>query len=1353
VFEDAVSKIPERFSKKVLKYTNVNAELKTQSRSKPLSEWFPHIWDRVIEYMRYEDDIDFELMGDLSFAARGSGESVTWKNITRPLQNNADKEAGPLATPQELSSGLCRGGCGRLVQPGLLCGKPYDTCCRTCAMHPPPQKILHDRCCKRNKKDRIELPAEGVVNTSPSDAAEHAQSARKNRLKLPDIFREKHPFEIFVNHYGCAPDPSWPENPDVQWRMVTLARNLGLPIPRPFQAPYIPGLTVLIPHYGESIILREKELWWEDEFRNVALIDWLKRHWDEEFKNFHARKQANLDITDWPATGNQWDEYTDQQWEALSVWSSMRMQTLWRTVAGMCLYHPALQLHYEAQAKKGGQRSLLALKSVWDPSDCFTCLVSMQMYKFFGKAELTETNRMFRKFPSCLKVAFIDCEEKGNDGDIDAVHQRQRRRYFSCLIDKDSEESVDGRRHPQYRIELPGYPILGDGKSDNQNHAIPFMRGTLSQCIDANQGAYFEQMLLLPCVLGEFRSEHRGDGGGKKIIGFPEHITSDIGSVGDMAASAEVAFGTILQRTYSVLGARMHYGHPDIMNKQYMMQQGGVSKATKTLNLSEDIFAGMDFTLRGQGREIKHCEYFHLSKGRDLGFNTVLGFFSKISSGAGEQILTRQMLRIGHVFHLPDFLTFHYAHVGYYLNQFLVSWALPCFLLVWLMVLVSECDVGFEAFQNCHNPFGERTNTSAQIMASLMSAYFSWLLLLFLVATSLPLFAEVWIERSLKKAAAGMFKQMLTLSPLLFIFQAKVIGYYVVNELRFGGATYVSTGRGLPTDRRWFIGEPKASGCRLAKVGGLYLDYAQIAYYDGFMLLVLSILVPIVGGIKDTATGSIVWLWVSVSLTITSWLFAPFIFNPYQFVRGRFQADCRAWCAFFFEKRGGHWLQWYETTQLKPKGVHRFAIDITVFFAALLLATLGELVFQKFDALRMAYSETIGATLDHYLVLAPPVAVSMVFSMLMVLIERFLWCCSGCYLKTKARYGKSSVEVEGDVEDPEIDDRNRCCNSSIGMPVAISALLVFLFDVAEAGLGLMDFHRIGWTNAIIAGFMYKYCTLVILIRLGESLLRTRCFRCMACLTAPLSFWIRAHRMCRDLLISFFILIMMLPWVILNSLNDHLCLGCSIHKLLIYRDGGHFAREKLDFNLDALRNTRSFASRWRSEGTTEYSEGERTHRSIFRSHRTEHRSERSERQTEVEGVVEAPLTDSAHATGPTNPPRGHVSPRDANQNPHAEQSEASAVAVAAGIVDAAGTVPAAAAAVTWDEKLVSAASPARRPPKRAVTMASRLSWLNPTGQRSKKLPPRTTSIKTEASDDAAETSCFDVEAATNTQSLQ
>ena len=35
----------------------------------------------------------------------------------------------------------------------------------------------------------------------------------------------------------------------------------------------------------------------------------------------------------------------------------------------------------------------------------------------------------------------------------------------------------------------------------------------------------------------------------------------------------------------------------------------------------------------------------------------------------------------------------------------------------------------------------------------------------------------------------------------------------VINEIRYGGATYVSTGRGLPTDRRPFIGEAVPGKC------------------------------------------------------------------------------------------------------------------------------------------------------------------------------------------------------------------------------------------------------------------------------------------------------------------------------------------------------------------------------------------------------------------------------------------------------------------------------------------------------------------------------------------------------------
>ena len=38
-----------------------------------------------------------------------------------------------------------------------------------------------------------------------------------------------------------------------------------------------------------------------------------------------------------------------------------------------------------------------------------------------------------------------------------------------------------------YSIKLPGNPILGEGKPENQNHAVIFTRGDAVQTIDMNQ--------------------------------------------------------------------------------------------------------------------------------------------------------------------------------------------------------------------------------------------------------------------------------------------------------------------------------------------------------------------------------------------------------------------------------------------------------------------------------------------------------------------------------------------------------------------------------------------------------------------------------------------------------------------------------------------------------------------------------------------------------------------------------------------------------------------------------------------------------------------------------------------------
>ena len=58
----------------------------------------------------------------------------------------------------------------------------------------------------------------------------------------------------------------------------------------------------------------------------------------------------------------------------------------------------------------------------------------------------------------------------------------------------------------------------------------------------------------------------------------------------------------------------MHYGHPDVFDRLWFITRGGISKASKTINISEDIFAGFNCTLRGGS--ISHHEYIqagHLS--------------------------------------------------------------------------------------------------------------------------------------------------------------------------------------------------------------------------------------------------------------------------------------------------------------------------------------------------------------------------------------------------------------------------------------------------------------------------------------------------------------------------------------------------------------------------------------------------------------------------------------------------------------------------------------------------------------------------------------------------------------------
>ncbi|KAJ0021164.1 hypothetical protein Pint_31300 [Pistacia integerrima] len=104
---------------------------------------------------------------------------------------------------------------------------------------------------------------------------------------------------------------------------------------------------------------------------------------------------------------------------------------------------------------------------------------------------------------------------------------------------------------------------------------------------------------------------------------------------------------------------RFHYGHPDVFDRVFHLTRGGVSKASKVINLSEDKFAG----------SVTHHEYIQVGKGRDVGLNQISMFEAKIANGSGEQTLSRDIYRLGHQFDFFRMLTCYFTTIGFYLSR------------------------------------------------------------------------------------------------------------------------------------------------------------------------------------------------------------------------------------------------------------------------------------------------------------------------------------------------------------------------------------------------------------------------------------------------------------------------------------------------------------------------------------------------------------------------------------------------------------------------------------------------------------------------------------------------------------
>jgi 1,3-beta-glucan synthase len=697
----------------------------------------------------------------------------------------------------------------------------------------------------------------------------------------------------------------FPSYSEAERRISFFAQSLSTPIPEPVPVDNMPTFTVMIPHYSEKILLSLREIIREDEpYSRVTLLEYLKQlhphEWDcfvkdtkilaDETSQFNGEDEKNekdtakSKIDDLPFYCIGFKSSAPEYTLRTRIWASLRFQTLYRTVSGFMNYSRAIKLLYRVENPEvvqmfGGNSDKLERELERMARRKFKLIVSMQRFAKFKKEEMENAEFLLRAYPD-LQIAYLDEEPPLAEG--------EEPRLYSALIDGHSEIMENGMRRPKFRIQLSGNPILGDGKSDNQNHAIIFYRGEYIQLIDANQDNYLEECLKIRNVLAEFE-EMKMDNvspytpGVKNptrapvaILGAREYIFSEnIGVLGDVAAGKEQTFGTLFARTLAQIGGKLHYGHPDFLNGIFMTTRGGVSKAQKGLHLNEDIYAGMNALLRG-GR-IKHCEYYQCGKGRDLGFGSILNFTTKIGTGMGEQMLSREYYYLGTQLPLDRFLSFYYAHPGFHLNNMFIMLSVQMFMISLLQIgalrrETTPCEYNRQVpITDPMYPTG-CSNTDALmdwVYRSVLSIFFVFFL------SFVPLIVQEAVERGVWRAVTRFLKQFFSLSPFFEVFVCQIYANSVQQDITFGGARYIGTGRGFATARIPF--------------GVLYSRFAGPSIYLGARLFLMLLFASI-----TVWQAAIVYFWLTVmALTIS-----PFLYNPHQF----------AWNDFFIDYRD--YLRW-----------------------------------------------------------------------------------------------------------------------------------------------------------------------------------------------------------------------------------------------------------------------------------------------------------------------------------------------------------------------------------------------------------------------------------------------------------
>lgn len=779
------------------------------------------------------------------------------------------------------------------------------------------------------KRNAGQLREDGLASRNPSSSG----LLFENAIQLPNANNENFHRQLRRLHAILTSRDSMqniPVNLEARRRIAFFSNSLFMNMPHAPQVEKMMAFSVLTPYYSEDVLFSKEQLRTENE-DGISILYYLQTMFDDEWKNFMERMRREGMVKD----SDVWTE----KLKDLRLWASYRGQTLSRTVRGMMYYYRALKMlafldsASEMDIREGARElgsmrrdSLDGFNSERSPSSKslsrasssvgmlfkgheygtalmkFTYVVACQIYGTQKEKKDPRADEILylMKNNEALRVAYVDEVATGRD----------EKEYYSVLVKYDQQLDKEVEI---YRIKLPGPLKLGEGKPENQNHAIIFTRGDAVQTIDMNQDNYFEEALKMRNLLEEYKRYY----GIRKptILGVREHIfTGSVSSLAWFMSAQETSFVTLGQRVLAnPLKVRMHYGHPDVFDRFWFLTRGGISKASRVINISEDIFAGFNCTLRGGN--VTHHEYIQVGKGRDVGLNQISMFEAKVASGNGEQVLSRDVYRLGHRLDFFRMLSFFYTTVGFFFNTMMVVLTVYAFLWGRLYLALSGVEAAIAGNSNNNKALGTILNQQFLIQIGIF--------------TALPMIIENSLEHGFLPAIWDFLTMQLQLSSVFYTFSMGTRSHFFGRTILHGGAKYRATGRGFVVEHKSF-----AENYRL---------YARSHFVKA---IELGLILIIYASHSPVATDTFVYIAMTIFswFLVVSWIMAPFVFNPsgFDWLKTVYDFDdFMNWIWFHgsvFAKAEQSWERWWyeEQDHLKVTGLWgkllEIILDLRFFF-------------------------------------------------------------------------------------------------------------------------------------------------------------------------------------------------------------------------------------------------------------------------------------------------------------------------------------------------------------------------------------------------------------------------------------